>query len=34
MKFAVYYDTMVLVTNEASGPTLLELNYYQAEGDL
>ena len=33
MKFAVYYDTMVLVTNENAVPTLIELNYYILGGD-
>lgn len=33
MKFAVLNSTIVLVTKESSGPTLLELNYYVLIGD-
>jgi hypothetical protein len=31
MKFAIYGNTVVIVTREESGPTLIELNYYKLD---
>ena len=33
MKFNVYENSLILATNEANGPTLIELNYYKLDGE-